>query len=194
MTPGWRLTRRRLFVSTAGGLAALAGCTDDEDGSEENGDEGENDEVGEPSADESSGYDGDDEDYGEGGGENGEQGSQAGEETLDVEGTNLFVRVVDGERIAIEGATVTITGGAFDGEAFETDADGRVIQRNVEPGEYTVTASVGGEEHQERAALETGHDESLWFTFSSSAGEEERNDGEGESEAGIESGSAGKTD
>jgi Carboxypeptidase regulatory-like domain len=174
---------RRRFLGLTGALAvsALAGCTDDESdgngGGEENGSEegarregtGENTEA--------------DESGSESGAEHGNPESE--NDLPNVEGTNLFVRVVDGEGAAIEGATVTVTGGAFDAEAFETDADGRVIEQGVEPGEYTVTAALDGEEAEESFTLSEGDDESIVLTLAlaGAEGEGEEVDDGGENES-----------
>lgn len=170
MIPERSITRRRFSALTGIGvaIAALAGCTEDEGDDGNGSDEAENGDGGGPTTDENGEGGGDDEDY-EGEGTDGERED---EDALTVEGTNLFVRVVDGERIAIEGATVTIAGGAFDGEERETDADGRVIELGVESGEYTVTVSTGGEEQTEGFTLEAGDDESLTFAFSPPSEEE----------------------
>lgn len=152
MIPERRTTRRRFTALLSGlGVATLAGCLDDggEDG--EGGGNGEEDNGSS-----------------EGTGDN-ETGDDGEGDVPNVEGTNVFVRVVDGEGAAIPGATVTITGGGFDGEEFETDVDGRVIQQNVEPGEYTVTATADGAERAEEFSLEKGDDENLTFTFSASS-------------------------
>ncbi|MDL5362268.1 carboxypeptidase-like regulatory domain-containing protein [Halalkalicoccus sp. NIPERK01] len=185
MDPERHGTRRRVLgLIGALGVASLAGCTDDEDeptdgegdgedggsegtGPKETGEESEADETGAESGEE------------HGAPEDGGGGSP------NVEGTNLFVRVVDGEGAAIEGAVVRITGGSLDGEEFATDADGRVIRRNVEPGEYTVTASVGDREDERRATVEEGDDEALTFTFSAaSEGGEDGSNGNAGGETG----------
>lgn len=168
------IPRRRVLVATIGpALASLAGCTDDENGNGDDSDDGSEEEGGteREEAEEETEAD-------EGGDESGEEhGEPEGEDDLpNVEGTNLFVRVVDGEGAAIEGATVTVSGGAFDAEEFETDADGRVIEQGVEPGEYTVTASVDDEETETEFTLAEGDDESVTLTLPV-AGDEESGDG-----------------
>lgn len=169
------IPRRRVLVATIGpALASLAGCTDDENGNGDDGDEDGSEEEGEADregAEEETEADEGDAESGE------EHGEPEGEDDLpNVEGTNLFVRVVDGEGAAIEGATVTVSGGAFDAEEFETDADGRVIEQGVEPGEYTVTASLDDEEAETEFTLGEGDDESVTLTLPV-AGDEESGDG-----------------
>lgn len=170
---------RRRFLGLTGALAvaALAGCTDDEN--DENDGNGE-----ENGSEEGAGREGGDEETeaDESGSESGaEHGDSETEDDLpNVEGTNLFVRVVNGEGAAIEGATVTVSGGAFDAEEFETDADGRVIEQGVEPGEYTVTATVDGEEAEESFTLSEGDDESVTLTLPLAGAEGEESDDGGE--------------
>lgn len=169
------IPRRRVLVATIGpALASLAGCTDDENGNGDDSDDGSEEEGGteREEAEEETEAD-------EGGDESGEEhGEPEGEDDLpNVEGTNLFVRVVDGEGAAIEGATVTVSGGAFDAEEFETDADGRVIEQGVEPGEYTVTASLDDEEAETEFTLGEGDDESVTLTLPVAGDEGDGGDG-----------------
>lgn len=170
MIPERSVTRRRFTTLISGlGAATLAGCMDEggEDG-EGDGDGGEENDSDGSGESENAGQNGD--------GEDGEQ------DVPNVEGTNVFVRVVDAEEAAIRGATVTITGGSLDGEEFETDVDGRVIQQDVEPGEYTVTATTDGEGQEEKFTLEKGDDENLTFTFPASSEGGEKQGGNGESD------------
>lgn len=160
MEPERHSTRRRFVTLASGlGITALAGCMDGQNGGGEgNETDGEGDDNGST--------------------------PEARNEPPNVEGTNLFVRVVDGEGAAIEGATVTITGGTLDGEEFETDPDGRVIRRNVEPGEYTVVAAVDEREDGEEITIETDDDATLTFEFPAPSDENENGNG---SENGTES-------
>lgn len=174
---------RRRFVSRAGaiGLAALAGCTDggDGDGSDE-------DAVG------------DDENAGEanGDGENGtEEGIEAGDENEtaaveeeppapEIEGTNVFVEVVDGEGTPVPGATVTVTGGTYDGASFETNAGGGVILQDVEPGEYVIAATTDAGEDERTVPVEEGEDAYVSLAVPTPGVEGNERDGERGNETG----------
>lgn len=131
---------RRRFVSLAGPpcLAALAGCTDDGEGDGNETEEGDENETGGAADD------------GATAGDENESAVVDEEEALpEIEGTNLFVEVVDEEEESpVPGATVTVTGGAYDAEEFETDAGGTVILQDVEPGDYLIgaTTEAGGDE------------------------------------------------
>lgn len=133
---------RRRFVSLASvaAVGTLAGCPGTDDAGR---DDGADDEPGDR--------------------------NDAGNETTDpdeggvpdVEGTNVFVEVVDGEGVPVPGVTVTVTGGTYDGEEFETDSGGGVILQNVDPGEYTITATAEGSEDERTVSLEEGEDAHL---------------------------------
>ncbi|ADJ14175.1 carboxypeptidase-like regulatory domain-containing protein [Halalkalicoccus jeotgali] len=175
MNPERHPSRRR-FLAGLAVAATLAGCAD------ENGSTGGGDEGGEEGgADDESAEDP------EGDNESGAGHGAPEDGGLDVEGTNLFVRVVDGTGLAIEGATVTVSGGAIEDESFTTDADGRVIRRGVEPGEYAVTAAVGDREDRREVSLAADDDESLTFTFETAPSE----GGDTGSSTGNESGTDG---
>ncbi|MCL7416561.1 MAG: carboxypeptidase-like regulatory domain-containing protein [Halalkalicoccus sp.] len=192
MTPERHGSRRR-FLGLAGalGVAALAGCTDEESSGNGDGEGNGGEEAASEGTEENTEAD-------ESGSESGaEHGNPESENDLpNVEGTNLFVRVVDGEGAAVEGATVTVTGGAFDAEAFETDADGRIIEQGVEPGEYTVTAALDGEEAEESFTLSEGEDESIALTLplAGAEGEEADDGGENEGNGTATNGSDGTAD
>lgn len=87
----------------------------------------------------------------------------------DVEGTNLFIEVVDDEGVPVPGATVTITGGEYAGQEFETDPGGGVVLRDVEPGEYTITARTDEGEDRREISLEEGEDANVTLTVPVSA-------------------------
>lgn len=159
MEPERSIGRRR-FVSRAGALCllALAGCTDDgEDGGDENADN-------EVNATE------------DGDGENGTKaGIEAGDENEteavneeppvpEIEGANVFVEVVDGEGTPVPGATVTVTGGTYDGATFETDAGGGVILQDVEPGEYVIAATTDAGEGERAVSIEEEEDAHVTLT------------------------------
>lgn len=154
---------RRRFVSaaSAAALGALAGCPGtDEAGSDdgaENGSDGRNatdDNVsdGDDGSDDGNGTDPDDE------------GS-----VPDVEGTNLFVEVVDGEGVPVPGVTVTVSGGDYDGEEFETGPGGRVILQDVEPGEYVLAATVENGGDERTVSIEEGEDANVTLSVPASA-------------------------
>lgn len=126
---------RRRFVSVAGaaGLGVLAGCANDEAG------EGEGDETA---------PDGD-----------AHEEVEDEEAVPEVEGTNVFIEVVDEEdETPVPGVTVTVSGGGYEDAAFETDPDGGVILQDVEPGEYTITATTGEGGDEESFSLQEGED------------------------------------
>jgi hypothetical protein len=142
-----RTIPRRRVVSLAGaGLAALAGCTDDGTGTDDGvGDEAEDDED-----------DGDDETAP--GGEDHDEVED--EEALpEAEGTNVLVEVVDEEDgTPVPGVVVTVTGGEFDDEVFETDPDGTVVLQDLEPDDYTFAAATEEGEDEETVSLGEGED------------------------------------
>jgi hypothetical protein len=124
---------RRRVVSLAGaGLAALTGCTDDGAGPDD-ADEGDETEP---------------------------EGVEDDEEALpEAEGTNVLVEVVDEEDgTPVPGVVVTVTGGGFDGEEFETGPDGGVVLRDVEPDDYTFAAATGEGDDEETVSIEEGED------------------------------------
>lgn len=147
MEPERSIGRRR-FVSRAGALCllALAGCTDDgedaDDGANATEDDGENGtEAGIEAGDENE--------------------TEAVEEeppAPEIEGANVFVEVVDGEGTPIPGATVTVTGGTYDGATFETDAGGGVILQDVELGEYVIAATTDAGEDERTVSIEEEED------------------------------------
>lgn len=91
------------------------------------------------------------------------EGVEDDEEALpEVEGANVFVEVVDEEDgTPVPGVVVTVTGGGFDGEEFETDPDGGVVLRDVEPDDYTFAAATGEGDDEERVSIEEGEDETV---------------------------------
>ncbi|MFC6906034.1 carboxypeptidase-like regulatory domain-containing protein [Halalkalicoccus tibetensis] len=84
-----------------------------------------------------------------------------GGETREIEGANVFIEVVDGNEVAVPGATVTVDGGTYDDEEFETDPEGTVVLQGVEPGEYTVTASNDEGEDEAAFSIEAGEDREI---------------------------------
>lgn len=174
MEPERSIGRRR-FVSRAGALCllALAGCTDDGEDAVSDG-----------------------ENAGEADGENGtEEGIEAGDENEteaveeeppapEIEGTNVFVEVVDGEGTPVPGATVTVTGGTYDEAAFETSAGGGVILQDVEPGEYVITATTDAGEDERTVSIEEGEDAHVSLAVSTSGVEGNERGGESGNETG----------
>jgi hypothetical protein len=139
---------RRRFVSLAGPLclAAFAGCTDDEEENEtEEADENESGGAAENGT--------------TAGDENESAVVDEEEELPEIEGTNLFVEVVDEEgESPVPGATVTVAGGAYDEEEFETDASGTVILQDVEPGDYRLVAMTEAGEDEADVSVAEGED------------------------------------
>lgn len=81
-----------------------------------------------------------------------------GGEARELEGTNVFIEVVDGKGVAVPGAAVTVDGGTYDGEEFETAPGGSVVLRGVEPGDYVVTASNDEGEAEAEFSVEEGEE------------------------------------
>lgn len=151
MAHGRSIPRRR-FVSLASAavVVALAGCPGTDDAERDDG-------ADEESADHNDADGGNETtDPDEGG-------------VPDVEGTNVFVDVVDGEGVPVPGVTVTVTGGEYDGEEFETGPGGRVILRDVDPGEYVLAATIeeGGDERT--VSIEEGEDANVTLSVPASA-------------------------
>lgn len=68
-----------------------------------------------------------------------------------MEGTNVFVEVVDGEGVPVSGVTVTVTGGEYDGQEFEIGPGGRAILQDVDSSEYVLAATI--EESEDECTL-----------------------------------------
>lgn len=136
-----RIGRRRFVALTAGlGAAGLAGCADDA-----GSDEPEPDESGDESDGEEPDRSPEDEDEEDG-------------ELPALEGTTVSIEVVDPAGTAVPGAMVTVTGGEYNERAFETDADGTVVLREIEPGEYAVTTTDDEGEDRAEFTLEAGEE------------------------------------
>lgn len=81
-----------------------------------------------------------------------------GGEARELEEANVFVEVVDGTGVAVPGAAVTVDGGTYDEEEFETDPEGSVVLQGVEPDEYVVTASNDEGEDEAEFSVEPGEE------------------------------------
>lgn len=138
----------------------MAGCTNDPDEGDAQGNNSPEDEGDRPA----------DEDESEDGLE--DKGGEAEETTLRV-----TVKTEDGD--LVEGATVAIEGEEIEGER-ETEADGTALFDNIEPGSYAVEATA--DRYGTATAgvdLEGGENEEIEMTLPAEQGEEEQ-----ESEAG----------
>lgn len=159
MARGRSIPRRRVVsLASAAVIGAFAGCPGTDDAEQDDADE------------ESEGND----DTADGGNETTDP-DEGG--VPDVEGTNVFVDVVDGEGVPVPGVTVTVTGGEYDGAEFETGPGGRVILQDVEPGEYTLAATTedGGDERA--VLLEEGEDASVTLSVPATADRGDGNEG-----------------
>lgn len=102
-----------------------------------------------------------------------------GGEARELEEANVFIEVVDGTGVAVPGADVTVDGGTYDDEEFETDPEGSVVLQGVDPGDYVVTAS--NDEGEDAAAFSIEAGEEREVTLGLPAEPEDEPDGmEGE--------------
>lgn len=159
---------RRRFVSLAGPLclAALAGCTDEKEADENETEGGDENESG-------------------GGAENGTTAGDENESAVvdeeeelpEIEGTNVFIEVVDEGDVPVPGATVIVTGGAYDEREFETDASGTVILQDVEPGDYLIVATTEAGEDEAEISVAEGEDANVSLAVPVAMEEDEDEDG-----------------